>query len=180
MPVSGAGDSHGSEQSRPIHKIHSTKTAVAMDWGHTTGRKRTGAKGGQLSLYGKRSTMGKWGSLCIALSHHRQRDAGLRSDYPRKERLIGQASSYLMPILQSGWRFSLNLRLTPPSNIRHEWTGRHQLSASPLHAPCLPLREAIRHHRKPATPPALRSGLYCVDSSQRSHTWPRILLSTRS
>jgi hypothetical protein len=31
-----------------------------------------------------------------------------------------------------------------------------------------------------ALPQALRSGTYCVDSSRRSHTWPRILHSTRS
>jgi hypothetical protein len=44
----------------------------------------------------------------------------------------------------------------------------------------LPTAGATYYHGKPATPLTMRSGPYCVDSSQRSHTWPRILPSTRS
>ena len=34
-----------------------------------------------------------------------------------------------------------------PSNKPHEWTGRHQQSAAPPHAPCLPLRGSVSRSR---------------------------------
>jgi Arc/MetJ family transcription regulator len=75
-----------------------------------------------------------------------------------------------MPNIAAGVEVLIELATYTTLEHSPEWTGSHQLSVSPVHAPCLPLREAIWHHRKPAHTTSVAAGaLVCRLFTEESH-----------
>jgi hypothetical protein len=63
------------------------------------------------------------------------------------------------------------------SNKPFEWTGRHQLPASPPQSPCLPLRGSVRQHSNAEQETAWKSSAYTQNLTRSStlmcrRNWP--------